>query len=558
MKKGKGKKFSFSLFTMLMMLSLAPLVLSVTIISITSLYITKSNLEKDAKEKLFIVANNLASYCRENEINAINVGNYYEYLDSLKEQQIEMAIIIEGAPCATSIKNENDYRIREIEFEKDIIENADEIKYGYYDEDVEIDGKVYCAYYMPIEMNGEIIGMTFAGELRDHVTGAVKSIVVSFVLVAVCLLLLSAVVVIVLSTGLLRSFQAVGKSVNALAEGDLKSEIKQQSFVREMDILLRETEIMQKNLSDTIGKVKYISQRLAENILNVTKLSESSSGKAEQITSSMEELATSTVEMNENVQDIYMQMMEMGNEINDISENVERLHESSGNILKTNDEATVNMDIIMESSKKSVDAVNDISMQIRQTNDSIAEIDKAVGLILGISQQTNLLSLNASIEAARAGELGKGFAVVAQEIRNLSEQSAEGAEMIKELAQTINEQSRKSVSLADRVHGLILEELEGVSKTKSKYAELSMDISRSVDDIRSIAEKTGYLSDYKEKVVKNVQLLSGISKENSLNNEGVNQNIGEIMTQIQNVNENCEKMNVIAGELEDTAAFFDI
>ena len=71
-KQVKNKQFKFSLFTMLMTLSLIPLILSVGIISTTSLYITKNNSEEGAKDTLFIVANNLASYCRENEINVMN------------------------------------------------------------------------------------------------------------------------------------------------------------------------------------------------------------------------------------------------------------------------------------------------------------------------------------------------------------------------------------------------------------------------------------------------------------------------------------------------------
>ena len=139
-----------SLFGVLITLSIVPLILSVVIISIISLTITKNNLEEKSRDTLFIVANNLASYCRENEINAINAADYYDYLDSLKEQNIEMAIIIDGAPCATSIKNENDYRIREIEFEKDMIADIAEIEEGYFDSNVVIDNKIYSAFLLKI------------------------------------------------------------------------------------------------------------------------------------------------------------------------------------------------------------------------------------------------------------------------------------------------------------------------------------------------------------------------------------------------------------------------
>ena len=159
--------------------------------------------------------------------------------------------------------------------------------------------------------------------------------------------------------------------------------------------------------------------------------------------------------MADNVQDINMQMIEIGNCVNDISGNVKQLYDSSETIVKSSDEAKENMDIILKNSEESVTAVNDITTQIKQTNDSIAEIDQAVELILSISEQTNLLSLNASIEAARAGEAGRGFAVVAEEIRHLSEQSAEGAEMIKNLAKTITDKSEKSVNLAEKVRSLI-------------------------------------------------------------------------------------------------------
>ena len=547
----KQRKFKFSLFSMLITLSLIPLILSIGIISTISVYVTKNNLEEESQATLYIVANNLANYCRENEINAINASNYYEYLDSLKEQNIEMAIIIDGAPCATSIKNENDYRIREIEVQS---ENTE----GYFDQQVVIDNKEYFAYYMPIESNGEVIGMAFAGELQENVTGAINSIVLTFAGIAVFLVVIFAILALTLSRGLVKSFRLVGRSVNALSKGDLSVQVTNKSPVKEMSVLLSEAEVMQKNLSEIIGKVKDVSQTLVDNIAEVTKESESSFGRANQITTSMQELSASTMKMGDYVQDIQTQMIEIGNCINDISLSVDHLYNTSENIVKTNQEAQDNMDMIMTNSRQSVEAVRDIALQIKVTNSSITEVDKAVELILSISQQTNLLSLNASIEAARAGEFGRGFAVVAEEIRHLSEQSAEGAEMIKNLAQTITQKSKKSVELADKVHSLIIHEQENVSKTQNKYEELSRDITVSVEEIKSIADKTDNLTDYKEKVIDNVQNLSAISEENTANNEEVNNNIDEITSEVQIVNDNCEKMNDMAKELEKSVAYFVI
>lgn len=551
-----NKKGKLSLFSILIMLSLIPLVLSISIISVSSLLITNRNLENASKNMLYVVANNLANYCEERKINAISVLQYYDYLDSLKEQGIEMAILLDGVPTATSIRNENNYRITEIEFEKDIVADAEEIQNGYYDEYVLIDKQVYYAYYMPILEDGRIIGVVFAGQLQDHVTGATKSIVITFVSIAIVLVALFAVIILVINKGLSNSFLTIGKNVSALSKGNLRKQKESRSAIKEMNTLLLETSSMQKNLSETIGKVKDISQNLADNVADVTMLSQSSTRRATEITSVIASQVESVTGMSENVQDINERMLEIGDCVNEISDSVVNLSGHSEKILVTNNEAMTSMNEILESSRKSVEAVNDIAAQISQTNDVIMQIHQAVELILSISEQTNLLSLNASIEAARAGDAGRGFSVVAEEIRKLSEQSAEGAEMIKNLAGAITEKSQESVSLADKVYSLIRTEQESVSRTRQKYEELSTEIEDSVTEIRAIAGRTDHLTDYKERVIEKMQALSVISDESAESSQQVNANIHEIITEVGEVNHNCEKINDMAGVLKESVSYF--
>ena len=553
-KQKTSKKQGCSLFLLLMLLALAPVVLATVILSTTSLHLTRTNLEGSVQTTLHVTADNLAKYCKENEITAMNASGYYEYLDSLKEEDLEMAILADGIPATTSIKNENDYRIREIPMDQDLVSGGG--TEGYYDKNVVIDGNAYYGYYIPIMNDGRITAVAFAAERKNDITDALWEIEVVFLICAVGMVLLFGAICFFLSRALSSRMKETGARVDALAEGDLSAQKESHSIVREIRNLLLNTSQMQRNLAQVIGGVQEISGELLNSVRQVAEGSNTTMEQAEQISQAVDQLSAAAEEMAENVQNISDRMDEIGAAVNDISASAGQLQKDSEEMQDNSRKAGEGMEKIMTGSSRSVESVDTITSKIHETNDYIEKIDEAVALIFSISGQTNLLSLNASIEAARAGEAGRGFAVVAEEIRKLSEQSAAGAEQIKELAQGITEKSGETVEQADVVKDIIREEQDYIIATREQYQQLEQSIRHSAEEIRKIAGETRHLSQQKEDILGNIGSLSAISEENAANNQQVNANIEEILTQIQTVGANCDKMKQISGELENSVAYF--
>ena len=275
------------------------------------------------------------------------------------------------------------------------------------------------------------------------------------------------------------------------------------------------------------------------------------------ISSAVEELATTAVSLAENVQDVNGMALDMGTDIGMISEGVLQLNSHTEKMREANKKAELSMDTVLKSSKQSADYIDRIAKQIRETNDAISKITDAVNLILGITKQTQLLSLNASIEAARAGEQGKGFAVVASEIKSLSEQSAEGAAAIQKIADDILSKSKESVLLSSDIQKLMEAEQKSIAETRDDFAILSESIDGTVGVAGTISDTTKKLDQIKQDIISNINDLSAISQENAASNEEVTANVGQITEAVLNIAEGVKNMREVSLNLAEMMQYFE-
>jgi twitching motility protein PilJ len=185
--------------------------------------------------------------------------------------------------------------------------------------------------------------------------------------------------------------------------------------------------------------------------------------------------------------------------------------------------------------KSQIDGMNEIRGQIQETSkrikrlgESSMEIGEIVELISDITEQTNVLALNAAIQAASAGEAGRGFTVVAEEVQRLAERTAGATKQIEAIVKTIQADTQDAVAAMEKstvgvVEGTKLSDAAGQALTEIQ--KVSRDLA---ELIARITTQTQMQSASVSEVTKGMQGILRITEETTEGTKQTNVSIGQL------------------------------
>lgn len=552
----KGKRLDF--LRVIMLIGSVPLLSAIIILTICAAMKMENELETSTYARLRACAISVQKYfewdIREDILEKDDVS--YEFIDSLQKDEIELTFFEGNTRFITSIKDKSGNRVEGTKASEEVW-NIVKTGKDYQSDGIDISGAKYYVYYTPVcTDDGKVIGMAFAGEKEAIVNDAKNNLMISFVKIALVLTVVYLIILIWLARIIRKPIAKTAADIENIANGNISNEISGSSQIAETDKLITASRILKEKLNDIVSGVNEHVLNLQQDTASLKERADFCNDGTKQISQAMEELSVTAVTLAENVQDVNAKSLEMGNAITDIDGDVQVLSDNSNHMDKANEDAAKSIETVLDSSNRSSAIVEKITNQIEETNQAISSINEAVDLIMDITGQTSLLSLNASIEAARAGQAGRGFAVVADEIKKLSEQSAQGADTIKQVADNIFEKSNESVALVNEVRELIGKEQEDISVTKESFEILSKTINDNLVAVSRISEKTKQLDTIKQAIIGNINDLSAISEENAASNQEVSANITNIAESIDEMNAATGHVNNISEELAQLMEYF--
>ncbi|MDX9856986.1 MAG: methyl-accepting chemotaxis protein [candidate division Zixibacteria bacterium] len=305
--------------------------------------------------------------------------------------------------------------------------------------------------------------------------------------------------------GLAEAFRAsqeylreLADAARRIADNDLTVRVKPKS---EQDALGTSFSVMAMNLSGMVRQLADNASQLVTAANQISSSSEEMSRGAQTQTDQMSQVTAAIEEMSQTI----MESSQNAGEASSASENASEVARQGGEIVSRTIREMQQVNAVVSAS---ADA-------IRKLATSADEIGKIVSVIDEISDQTNLLALNAAIEAARAGEQGRGFAVVADEVRKLAERTGRATGEIASMIKTIQAETADAVSSMEVGISEVGKGRELVDQAGDSLTEIVAISQRVMDMIRHIAEAAQEQSSTAEEISKNVQSVANIARDTS-------------------------------------------
>jgi len=387
-------------------------------------------------------------------------------------------------------------------------------------------GRFLAAKYIP-SLNWFVVIEIPTTEIFTPINNTSMQLIFMNIIVAIILIAIGLWVAL----GVARPIIRASGMLSNIASGD--ADLTQQMKVDTQD----EVGKLASSFNSFVGQLQTLISAIANNSKDVSRI-------AQNLAASSDSTQRNTEEQQQSVDMIATAMNEMGATVHEIARNA---NETANAAKQSATETASSQEIV----KTSIEGINSLFGKMQSASEVIQTLAQDVGqissvleVIRGISEQTNLLALNAAIEAARAGEQGRGFAVVADEVRTLAQRTQESTEEINSMIHKLQGSAKDAVTAMD----------EGIETAKFSVENAD----KAGESLNSIIEAIGNISDLSIQVATATEEQSSVVEELNSHILNIKNMSDSTAIESKNINDQCQTLSDSSNELSNMVGNFKV
>jgi methyl-accepting chemotaxis protein len=423
-------------------------------------------------------------------------------------------------------------------------DDVQDSKEGY--SEYEIDGvEKFSAY-----MTNENTGWKFASsiDMEEITDGAAKTRNIAWIL-TVIFGVLSALAAFIFGKRIANNILTVKGALETAAQGDFsarvsvntKDEFKEleQSFNETMD-----------QLSTSFEKIGNSSKTVTETSSHLSVITRETNAALSEVALAIEEIAQGSNLQARNVQVSSESMKDLAQQLEDISLVTENMNNVSHRSMELSSKGLEQVELLTDKSAETKSSTVEVATIVQEVNERMEEINAIIEVITKITDQTNLLSLNASIESARAGEHGRGFAVVANEVRKLAEQSQASAGEIKRIVDSIKAVVKNAVDSMERTNQAVTEQDQAVTETKAIFTDILTAVRELAQKAEEVQVAIKESNANKDAVTNEMESIAAVSQQTAAATEEVAASAEQISATMNSFTQHANGLKDLSEQLD--------